>query len=188
MMRNRVHLAFGAVALCCVVAIGYDVACLLRAQHVNRAIDAARASPRSEGRTDIGVPEARLARAVALSKAGSYDAAGKLYDELIHTEASGNVARIALFDLGNLYLREGIGNAGPDGKAAPGATPSIAMVDEAKARYRTLLRTTPDDWDARYNLERALWLAPETREPPGPPDVQTQSNVKVHDPQSKDLP
>ncbi|MGH8777975.1 tetratricopeptide repeat protein [Paraburkholderia sp.] len=182
MMRNRVHLVFGAIALCCVAAIGYNAACLLRAQHVNRAIDAASASPRSGTPNDSGVPEARLARAVALSKAGAYDAAGKLYDELIHTRAPDDVARTALFDLGNLYLREGIGNA------VPGAVPSVAMIDEAKARYRTLLRAAPDDWDARYNLERALWLAPETREPPGPRDVQSQSNIKVHDPQSKDLP
>jgi mxaK protein len=36
------------------------------------------------------------------------------------------------------------------------------LVELAKRNYRLLLRETPADWDARYNLERALWLAPES--------------------------
>ena len=43
------------------------------------------------------------------------------------------------------------------------------LVELAKQRYRDLLRAEPQEWDARYNLERALWLAPEL-EPPPPED------------------
>ena len=39
-----------------------------------------------------------------------------------------------------------------------------AMLELAKQRYRDLLRLRPGDWDARYNLERALRLAPEDSE------------------------
>ena len=39
-----------------------------------------------------------------------------------------------------------------------------ALVELAKQRYRDLLRADPGDWDARYNLERALWLAPEAQD------------------------
>ena len=35
------------------------------------------------------------------------------------------------------------------------------MIELAKQNYRQVLHEDPDDWDARYNLERALWLAPE---------------------------
>ena len=38
---------------------------------------------------------------------------------------------------------------------------ALPLIELAKQRYRDALRDRPDDWDARYNLERALWLAPE---------------------------
>jgi mxaK protein len=38
------------------------------------------------------------------------------------------------------------------------------LVELAKRNYRILLREAPGDWDARYNLERALWLAPESEQ------------------------
>jgi len=38
------------------------------------------------------------------------------------------------------------------------------LVELAKQRYRDLLRAEPQDWDARYNLERALRVAPEEQE------------------------
>ena len=50
----------------------------------------------------------------------------------------------------------------------------LPLVELAKQSYRDLLRETPGDWDARYNLERALYLAPESEEdaaadePPAP--------------------
>ena len=48
---------------------------------------------------------------------------------------------------------------GPDRVA--GALP---LVELAKQSYRDVLRDNPADWDAKYNLERALWLAPEVDE------------------------
>ena len=41
---------------------------------------------------------------------------------------------------------------------------SLPLIELAKQSYRDLLREDPGDWDARYNLERALWLAPEVAE------------------------
>src|SRR5690606_41486529 len=37
----------------------------------------------------------------------------------------------------------------------------LPMIELAKQSYRTLLRERPSEWDARYNLELALRLAPE---------------------------
>jgi mxaK protein len=151
---------------------------------MNQAIVAASAAsgdPR-EDRADDDAPQVRLARATALSKAGAYDTAARLYDGLIHEDSLDDLGRTALFDIGNMYLREGAGGG------ATGTVRSLAMIGEAKARYRMLLRAAPDDWDARYNLERALWLAPETQSASDEPDVKEQHNVKLRDPQSKDLP
>jgi mxaK protein len=195
MKRAPVHLIFATVALCCAAAAGYDWVRLQHAQQVNQAAAAAAsaipARPANQAatgaaarnqRVDDEAREVRLARAMALSKAGAYDTAGPLFEDLIHHEPLDAVGRAALFDLGNMYLREGIGHS------PSGMVQSAAMVEEAKSRYRTLLRAAPDDWDARYNLERALWLAPETRAAPDSPQVKEQHNIKLRDPQSQDLP
>jgi mxaK protein len=194
MKRASIHLIFAAVALCCAGVAAYDGVRLRHAQHVNEAVAAVAAetaktagkaaatgAPRDEqGRREDG--QVRLARAIALSNAGAYDSAGPLFEDLIRDGQSGEVGRAALFDLGNMYLRESMGDS------RSGTVRSAAMIEEAKARYRTLLRAAPDDWDARYNLERALWLAPETHSTAESPEVKSQHNVKVSDPQSKDLP
>ena len=38
---------------------------------------------------------------------------------------------------------------------------ALALIELAKEHYRELLRQDPDDWDARYNLERAQRLQPD---------------------------
>lgn len=194
MKRTSIHVIFAAVALCCASVAAYDWVRLQHAQHVDQAVAAAvgatgqaaakagaTGSERNEqgGRDDAQV---RLARAIALSNAGAYDRAGPLFEDLIRDQHLDEVGRAALFDLGNLYLRESMSNG------TSGTVRAAAMIEEAKARYRTLLRAAPDDWDARYNLERALWLAPETHTASDSPEVKSQHNVRVSDPQSKDLP
>src|SRR5690606_28788400 len=104
---------------------------------------------------DTDVPESRFARALALEKAGKSELALKEYTNLASSER-GEVRRRALYNLGNLYLRDSLS----DGEAFR----SLALVELAKRNYRTLLREAPGDWDARYNLERALWLAPESEQ------------------------
>ncbi len=203
MKRTSIHVIFAAVALCCTGVAAYDWARLRHAQHVNQAVAAAAAetgkaagksgatgAPRNEhgergngnGNGNGDFREVRLARAIALSNAGAYDTAGPLFEDLIRDDHLDEIGRAALFDLGNMYLRESLGNN------PSGTVQSVAIIEEAKARYRTLLRAAPDDWDARYNLERALWLAPETHASNDSPEVKSQHNVKVSDPQSKDLP
>jgi mxaK protein len=184
MTRTLMHAMFGTIALCCAGWAAYGWTQLQHAGQVNQAIAVASAASGKPGAGSAvdDAPQVRLARATALSKAGAYDAAARLYDGLIHDDRLDDLGRTALFDLGNMYLREGAG----DGSVS--TVKSLAMIAEAKARYRRLLRAAPDDWDARYNLERALWLAPETDVAPVEPDVKSRENVKVRDPQSKDLP
>ncbi len=189
MKRATVHLIFGTVALCCAAVAAYDWMRWRHAEQVNRTVaevvatskGAAKQAPHAVGSMD-DAPQVRLARAIALSKQGAFDTAGPLFESLIREQPHSETGRAALFNLGNLYLRQGIGYS------PAGAVESLPMVEEAKARYRTLLRLAPDDWDARYNLERALWLVPETRSTSGTPDVKEQHDVKVRDPESKDLP
>ncbi|WP_233806615.1 tetratricopeptide repeat protein [Paraburkholderia sp. HP33-1] len=187
MRRTLVHTLFGTVAICCAAWAAYGFVRLQQTERVDQAIlavSASNAASRDERgeRGDDEAREVQLARAIALSKAGAYDAAARLYNGLIpEGSPPDEVGRAALFDLGNLYLREGGGETAQ-------AVQSLAMIGEAKARYRLALRAAPDDWDVRYNLERALWLAPETQSVLAGPDVKEQHNVKLRDPLSQDLP
>ncbi|SAL32667.1 hypothetical protein AWB64_03027 [Caballeronia sordidicola] len=175
MKRSTVHIAFGVIALGCAVVAVYDALQLKHAADIAQAV----ANPQSQ---NVDAPEVRLARAMVLSKSQAYADAQKLYDALIQDENSGRVANDALFDLGNMYVRQATG----EGSAGP--VRSLPLLEQAKQRYRQLLRVSPDDWDARYNLERVLWLAPEAVQGADEPDVKEQHDVKLRGAQAEDLP
>lgn len=160
--RRSVHLVFGAVALVCAAATLVQGERLHRVSQVNRAIASADQGM-GVGKTRIGdelagAPQVVLANAVALSRQGDHDAAIRAYNSLISRGAVDDFGRAALFDLGNLYLRRGMGRGNGDDQTL------LPMIELAKERYRDVLRMDPADWDARYNLERALRLAPEEEE------------------------
>lgn len=148
MKRRTVHGVFAAVVVVCGGIAVYQAVRLQHGIRINEAIRNATAS-----QLDPRVPESRFARAVALVRAGKSAQALKEYTELANSERD-DLRRRALYNLGNLYLRDAM----TDGEAYR----SLALVELAKRNYRILLRESPADWDARYNLERALWLAPES--------------------------
>ncbi|HEY4368264.1 MAG TPA: hypothetical protein VGN07_13605 [Steroidobacteraceae bacterium] len=149
MKRRSVHCAFAAAALACGILAGYHEWRVQRGQHINAAISGARMS-----QFDASVPEARFARALELARAGELEAALKSYRALAHSPRH-DLKLGALYNTGNLYMRTALSN----GQAE--AFKSLPLIELAKRSYRDLLREDPFDWDARYNLERALWLAPE---------------------------
>lgn len=152
MTRRRVHLLFGVTALGLALLAAYNG---WRLEHANRVNDAI-ASASTTG-LDTAVPEARFAHANALSMAGNFEDAAKAYKALIQGDRA-DIRLAALFNLGNLHMREALKNG------ADGTGNSLPLIELAKQNYRDLLRDNPSDWDARYNLERALWLAPEVEE------------------------
>jgi mxaK protein len=150
--RRLVHCAFGAVAVACAAfAIGHTVR-LVRSDRINSAIASARASG-----LDSNVPEAQFARALALAQSGKSDPALRIYKGLARS-TRGDIARDALYNTGNVYMRDAERRNSNEGFE------SLPLVELAKQAYREVLRGWPDDWDARYNLERALRLAPETEQ------------------------
>lgn len=149
MKRRVVHCAFAAAAVVSGALAVWQGALLQRSERVNAAIADARPS-----QFDADVPEARFARALALARTGEYEAAQKEYKLLIRSEHV-HLKRRALYNLGNLYLRDALEHRTQE------AFRSLPLVELAKQSYRDLLRVDPADWDARYNLERALRLAPE---------------------------
>jgi mxaK protein len=152
--RRWVHLSFGVTALVFASLAAIEGMRLREAERVNDAI-----AGRSDEATDSRLPEARFVQAMAQAKQGDHDAALKTYKAL-GREAPPELATAALYNAGNLQLRQAL-QGGPDA-----AIRALPLVELAKQSYRAALRVDPYSWDARYNLERALWLAPELEEQP----------------------
>ena len=194
MRRAHGHMAFALVAVALAAATVGESLCLQHAQSINAAVaawstavaPAAHSKPpawATAGAADHLPPEARLARAVALARV-DYDAALAAYKAIIQSNRN-DLRLIALYDLGNLHLHQAI-QAGLADEAQ-----SLPLTELAKQSYRDLLRRDPSDWDARYNLERSLRLAPEdddaTDEDTGPPDPREHERSTIADPRM-DLP
>jgi mxaK protein len=138
------------------LALGYDGVSWLRAERANAAIRAGQAL--SLGKQTR--PEVIFAQAYALGMSGQQQRALTLYREL--TAATRNVDALraaALYNIGNLHLRQALAarSDGAEGQA-------MALFELAKQSYRDALSIDSRDWDAKYNLERALRLAPEAEE------------------------
>ena len=160
MRRRTVHTSFGAAAAACAaIAIWYGVQ-LTQANRINAAIASANDAPIEAAAISAAlstIPQSQLAHAIALAKAGKFTTALKAYKALL--DAPDEVRLPALYNLGNLNMREALKNGQGEAQRA------LPLIELAKQSYRDDLRSNPADWDARYNLERALWLSPEYDDP-----------------------
>jgi mxaK protein len=147
--RRNVHLAFGAVAVAFAGLAVVEGIRLREAERVNAAIAGTPGAATSSSR-----PEARFAQAMRLAKEGEYENALKAYRALGREDGTA-LSASALYNAGNLQLREAL-KEGPDAVLR-----ALPLIELAKQSYRAVLRREPESWDARYNLDRALWLAPE---------------------------
>jgi len=168
MNRISAHALLFIVTICLALAAVWQYQLLHEQDKLTKAL----AQIPAIASTSDPVPEAvktsdhaRLAWANALSAGNELSAAESIYAELIDKQPDSDIAQAADFNLSNAYLREGT-------KTSLSGNRRRAMLGLAKQRYRDLLQRTPDDWEIRYNLERALRLAPEVaglRDAKGPP-------------------
>lgn len=162
MRRRTGHISFGAVAAACGAIAIWNGMQLNQANRINAAIASANADPlearaSAQPTARATIPQAQLAQAIRLAKAGKFTAALKAYKALL--DAPDEVRLPALYNLGNLNMREALKNGPGEAQRA------LPLIELAKQSYRDDLRSNPADWDARYNLERALWLSPEFDDP-----------------------
>jgi mxaK protein len=152
MRRRAVHMSFAVVAATCGTLALWCGLRLHQTERINASIATAHIIA-----ADSTVPQAQLAQALSLARAGQFRAALKMYKSLL--DASDEIRLPALYDLGNLNMREALKNGQGE------AQRFMPLIELAKQSYRDDLRSNPADWDARYNLERALWLSPEYDDP-----------------------
>jgi mxaK protein len=171
MKRRHIHLAFALGSVLFGALTAFEAVQLARAHRVNHAILNA-----DTEELDTSMPRARFAHAATLAKSGNYDPAVSAYKELVQGDDEG-LKRAALFNLGNMHLHEALSHGPQD------ETRWLPMIEFAKQSYRNLLREDPAAWDARYNLEYALRLAPEleesasTEQGPPPDSERTTSTI-----------
>lgn len=171
-MSRRVRRILGLLLLALVGAAGYDVYRLLTAQMQNRAILGAEPVSPEERR-----PYITFAAATRMGKSGEYLRALTLYKR-VSQDAPPSLQMAARYNSANLHLREAM-RLRESGNAAE-MTQSMPLLELAKQGYRDVLRDDPQQWDARYNLERALRLAPEAEEgddSAGPPPLSSERAV-----------
>jgi mxaK protein len=137
---------------------------LARAQQVNRQLAqslADRAGPPEQIASAGGDPRLWVAAARRPLSADAVAQSAALLRRAADA-SRGELRQVALYDLGNLYLREAlkVRQSGADASALP-------LLELAKESYRSALLERPDLWDAKFNLELALRLAPD----PDPDDT-----------------
>jgi mxaK protein len=157
--RRALRIAWGLLAALAAVA-AVDAVGLWRAQRWNARIDAGAPDAAPDEPAEL-----RFAQAHAMAASGATDAALSRYGALQDDTPLGRAAR---YNAANLLLRQAVVQL--DG-AHPGQ--ALPLVELAKEGYRQVLRHDPDDWAARYNLERAQRLVPDPEDgepaPAGPP-------------------
>lgn len=138
-----------------VVVIGaaiYDGYHLLRATQLNRALVRIQAGDA----VNLTDPRLQFARAYALQQRADFEVALKAY-AAIEVPADNPLQADIKFNLANLYFRRAL--LLRENQAGDLAFPLIEL---AKQNYRELLRADSGDWNAKFNLELALTIAPET--------------------------
>ena len=146
----------GALAVMTALGLAYDGVSWLRAERANAAIREGQALSLGT-RTS---PDVIFAQAYALGMSGQQQRALTLYREVAAPTRNADALRAAaLYNIGNLHLRQALAarSDGAEGQA-------MALFELAKQSYRDALSIDPKDWDAKYNLERVLRLAPEAEE------------------------
>jgi mxaK protein len=125
-------------------------------RNYNAAIDQARFDDAQSYRGDNGL----FAKAYAEQQRGQYQDARIIYSALENT--GDETLRLAvLFNMGNTYLQQA---SSIDLEAD--ADLALPLIELAKLSYREALSIDSQHWDAKYNLERALQLLPDSKEQP----------------------
>ncbi|MDH3265487.1 MAG: hypothetical protein OEM25_00855 [Gammaproteobacteria bacterium] len=152
MVKPKINVPIATLVAALLIAIGYDGMRLLQDQRFNDSLT-------RDGKAGIdGLDDTyrQFARAYSLRHQQDFKTAAKAY-AAIEAQPNSTLHMDIKFNLANLYFREALRlrDVGDDDLAMP-------LIELAKENYKEILRAENIYWDAKYNLELALIVAPET--------------------------
>jgi hypothetical protein len=149
------------------LGIAYELYLLMSAQRFNAALERG-AFLEAGQRTMLG----RFAKAYGLQQRGEFEQTLLAYGEVEPRDAE--LAAAVRFNMANLYLRQALTLGGEQNDDL-----AIPLIELAKENYRALLRLNSRDWDAKYNLERALSLLPDPAEQESEADIMPERSPRA---------
>lgn len=180
MVTPKLNLPMTALVAALILLIGYDGIRLVQDQRFNNALGTNDAAA-------IGSSEdahRQFARAYSLQQKNDFRAAVRAYAK-IEARPRGGLHADIKFNLANLYFREALRHreAGDEDLAMP-------LIELAKQNYKEILRVDSTYWDARYNLELALNVAPDTEpvDPEGERNPERSPRAITKTPLRENLP
>ena len=164
-VKTRTAKVLLALLLMLAVSVAFDGVRLARIRALNLAIEDGTVASLA------GEPASRatFARAYHLARKGDHQAALDLYKQ-VESEGGRALRQAARYNSANIYLRQAL-------LARESGVPEqmLPLSELAKEAYRDVLREDSGEWDAKYNLERALRLVPDPEgiaDGPPPPNSE----------------
>ncbi len=153
-LKQRLITLCSLTALVCGSILIYEFWMWDQTRKYNTAIAQAQFEEAESFMGDYGL----FAQAYAAQQQGEYQNARIIYSTL--ESAENEALRLAaVFNMGNTFLQQASAiDIETDTDLA------LPLIELAKLSYREVLSIDSQQWDARYNLERALQLQPDSRE------------------------
>lgn len=117
-------------------------------------------------------PHGEFAFAYGLQQEGKFTEALQSYSKAGTNDPS--LVRKVMFNTGNLYMQRALTLLDEETRDL-----AIPLIELAKENYRQLLRMDSRDWHAKYNLEHALYLLPETGEQEIDEDIMPERSPRA---------
>ena len=149
------------------LGMAYELYLLMSAQRFNAALERGAFFELGQ-RTQLG----RFARAYGLQQQREFEQTLLAYGEVEPHGAE--LAAAVRFNMANLYLRQALTLGGEQNDDL-----AIPLIELAKENYRALLRVNSQDWDAKFNLERALSLLPDPAEQESEADIMPERSPRA---------
>ena len=151
MVNGRFSWPITVFLVALMLAIGYDGLRLAQDQRFNDAL----ITPSETSGSESDSAHRRFANAYVLQQRHEFKATVQAYAE-IQAPPHSQLQMDVKYNLANLYFREALRlhKAGDQDLAMP-------LLELAKENYKEILRADDAYWDAKYNLELALIVAPE---------------------------
>lgn len=187
--RRYMHLLFGFISACLLAAIIWQVVKLRQQQVLTQELKQTPTVLESYDGIDkfsksSTHPFLKLAVGSSLAQGDNLEQAERLLNELSRNADSRQIRTAAQYNLANAYLRKALASG------TETSSQSLPLVQLSKQRYRDLLAEEPAHWSARFNLERALRMAPEGTDRTEDGRIEPVKSVDVIVPgfEKKDLP